>query len=75
MAFIPKGVKAGKTVNNVSNKSVSQVGTGGMSAKQSTATGSGSRPTPSKYKIESSNPSQSQMIRPRNKIEGTGFKG
>ena len=75
MAFIPKGVKAGRASNNASNKTTSQVGNGGMSAKQNTAVGSGSRPTPSRIKIESSNPSSSQMIRPRNKVEGTGFKG
>lgn len=72
---VAKGVKAGPMVNHVSNKTVSQVGTGGMSAKQNTAVGSGSRPTPSKFKIDSSNPGQSQMIRPKNKIEGTGYKG
>jgi len=72
---VPKGVNAGSMKNNVSNKTTSQVGSGGMSASQGTATGSGSRPGKGKYPIDSTNPSHSQMIRPKNKIEGTGYKG
>ena len=40
----------------------------GGSAPQKTATGSGSRPTGGKYKIDSSNPAYAQMIRPKNKL-------
>lgn len=69
------GIGAGKKTNMVSNKVVSQTGTGGSSMAQRTAVGSGSRPGSSRVKIDSSNPSQSQMIRPKNKIEGTGYKG
>jgi hypothetical protein len=65
----------GKSGNMVSNKTVSQSGNGGTSMAQRTAVGSGSRPTASKVKIDSSNPSQSQMIRPKNTIGGTGYKG
>ena len=73
---VAKRVNAGPMKNNVSNQTVSQAANGGgKSASQNTAVGSGSRPTPSKFKIPSSNPSQSQMIRPKNKIEGTGYKG
>ena len=70
------GVGTGKKSNMVSNKTVSQAANGGgKSANQNTAVGSGSRPSSSRIKIESSNPNQTQMIRPKNKIEGTGFKG
>ncbi len=69
-------MKMGKTGNRVSNMTVSQVtGQKGGSMPQGTAVGSGSRLTPSKVKIMSSNPVSSQMIRPKNKIEGTGYKG
>lgn len=69
-------INAGKKTNAVSNKVVSQTGTGGKSGTQRTATGSSSRPgMKAKYPIESSNPGQSQMIRPKNTIGGTGFKG
>ena len=69
-----KGV-AGRSSSLISNKVVSQKtgGTGG-SAPQSTATGSGSRPTASRFKIDSSNPSSSQKIRPSNTTEGTSYK-
>lgn len=74
--FVPKGVAAGRKTNNVSNTTTRQTADGGgKSAMQGTAVGSGSRPTPSRIKIDSSNPSHSQMIRPKNKIEGTGYKG
>lgn len=53
------------------NKVVTQKGTGGSSATQRTATGSGSRPTGSKFTIPSSNPTRSQMIRPSNKIDNS----
>ena len=53
------------------NTTAQQKGTGGSSAAQKTNTGSGSRPTGSKFKIESSNPSSSQQIRPKNKIDNT----
>lgn len=59
----------------VSNKTTSQTGTGGSSARQNTSVGSGSRPGKSKIMIDSSNPSQSQKIRPKNAIGGTGYKG
>ena len=77
---VPKGVKAGPMKSNVSNMVVSQVtgkseGKSSAGATMGTACGSGSRPTPSHYKIQSSNPMSSQMIRPKNKIEGTGYKG
>jgi hypothetical protein len=42
---------------------------GGSSAKQMTSTGSGSRPKSGKFMIESSNPAQTQTIRPKNKID------
>ena len=64
-----------KTTNMVSNKTASQSGSGGSSMGQRTAVGSGSRPGKSAVKIDSSNPSQSQRIRPKNTIQGTGFKG
>ena len=53
------------------NTIVSQKGTGGSSAKQSTHTGSGSRPGGSKFTIESSNPPRSQQIRPTNKVDNS----
>ena len=60
----------------VSNKTVSQKANGGgKSAMVSYAVGSGSRPQGGKHTIESSNPSSSQKIRPKNSTEGTGFKG
>jgi len=66
----------GRMGNMVSNKTVSQTANGGgSSAKINYAVGSGSRPGASRIKIDSSNPNQSQMIRPKNKIEGTGYKG
>jgi hypothetical protein len=65
----------GRTGNMVSNKTVSQSGNGGSSARQATSVGSGSRPGKGKFTIDSSNPNQSQMIRPKNKIEGTRYKG
>jgi hypothetical protein len=71
------GVRAGAQGNRVSNMTVSQATSNktGGSIGQGTAVGSGSRPTPSKVKIMSSNPVSSQMIRPTNKIGGTGYKG
>jgi hypothetical protein len=77
MAFVPKGVNAGQNGNRVSNQTISQKSgpKQGFSMSQNTAVGSGSRPTPSRIKIGSSNPVSSQMIRPKNKIEGTGYKG
>jgi hypothetical protein len=69
------GVGAGKRTNMVSNSTVSQGGTGGSSARQATSVGSGARPGKGKMQIPSSNPSQSQMIRPKNRVEGTGYKG
>ena len=51
-----------------SNKVVTQKGTGGSSAMQRTSTGSGSRPGGGKFPIPSSNPSNAQMIRPKNKV-------
>jgi hypothetical protein len=60
----------------VSNTTVEQkTGMVGGSMKQSTAVGSGSRPGSARVKIPSSNPSQSQMIRPKNTIEGTKYRG
>jgi hypothetical protein len=53
------------------NKVVKQTGTGGSSAPQRTATGSGSRPGGSRFTIPSSNPMKSQMIRPSNKIDNS----
>ena len=47
------------------NQPVSQKGTGGSSAPQRTATGSGSRPMGSRITIPSSNPAQAQRIRPK----------
>ena len=41
----------------------------GMSSPYYYPIGSGARPTPSKFKIDSSAPIQTQMIRPKNKIE------
>ena len=41
-----------------------QQGTGGRSAPQNTATGSGSRPKGSRFTIPSSHPSAQQKIRP-----------
>ena len=71
------GVGAGRKTNVVSNTTAKQsTGGKGGSAWQNTATGSGARPgTKGSYPIESSNPSQTQMIRPKNPTEGTGFKG
>jgi hypothetical protein len=70
------GIGGGKSSNMVSNKTVSQAANGGgKSAYINYAVGSGARPGSSRVKIDSSNPSQSQMIRPKNKIEGTGYKG
>ena len=66
---------SGKSGNMVSNKTVSQSGSGGASAKINYAVGSGSRPGKSRVTIDSSNPNQSQMIRPKNTIGGTGYKG
>lgn len=70
-------MKSGRKSNMVSNMTAQQkTGSGeGKSMSQSTSVGSGSRPGSSRIKISSSNPAQSQMIRPRNKTEGTGFKG
>lgn len=67
----------GRSGNRVSNTTVSmRTGKGeGKSAAQNTAVGSGSRPTPSRHKIASSNPISSQKIRPSNPSEGTNFKG
>lgn len=67
----------GRMGNMVSNRTAVQVtGKGeGKSMTQGTAVGSGSRPGSSRIKISSSNPQSSQMIRPKNKIEGTGYKG
>jgi hypothetical protein len=60
----------------VSNKTVSQKANGGgTSMKIPFAVGSGSRPQGGKYTIESSNPVNTQMIRPKNTTEGTGNKG
>lgn len=50
------------------NMTTSQKGTGGSSASQKTSTGSGSRPGGGKFPIPSSNPSNPQMIRPKNKV-------
>lgn len=71
------GVGAGRKTTAVSNSTVSQTTGGrGGSAAQRTAVGSGSRPgTKSTYPIGSSNPSSSQMIRPKNVIGGTKYKG
>lgn len=70
------GVGAGRKTSMVTNMTVSQKSGGkGGSMAQGTSVGSGSRPGASKVKIPSSNPSQSQMIRPRNSINGTGYKG
>lgn len=54
-----------------SNKVTSQriQGKGGSSMKINYAVGSGSRPGGGKYKIESSNPSGTQKIRPANPID------
>jgi hypothetical protein len=49
-------------------KVLKQGGTGGKSASQNTATGSGSRPSGSRFTIPSSHPSSAQKIRPVNKI-------
>jgi len=69
-------MKMGKMGNRISNMTVSQMtGQRGGSMPQGTAVGSGSRPTPSRIKLMSSNPVSSQMIRPKNKTEGTGYKG
>ena len=67
----------GKSGNRVSNSTVSQANGSaqGKSATTAFAVGSGSRPTPSKFKIPSSNPVSSQMIRPKNSVNGTGYKG
>jgi hypothetical protein len=67
----------GKTVNHLSNKSSSQETSPPpmTSAKQNTAVGSGSRPTSNRFKIESSNPTSSQKIRPSNPPTGTSYKG
>jgi hypothetical protein len=60
----------------VSNKTVSQKANGGgKSAMIGYAVGSGSRPQGGKYNIESSNPVNTQKIRPSNSTEGTGNKG
>lgn len=45
------------------NKVTSQKGTGGSTSKQNTNTGSGSRPSGSKFMIPSSNPSNAKRIR------------
>lgn len=50
------------------NQVIKQGGTGGSSASQNTATGSGSRPKGGKFPIPSSNPASAQMIRPKNKM-------
>ena len=74
-----KGSGGGSKTNMVSNKVTNQgtrsTGQGQRSAMQGTAVGSGSRPGKSRFTIDSSNPTSSQMIRPKNKIEGTGYKG
>lgn len=55
----------------VEKKSASQkVGKAeGMSSPYWYPIGSGARPVPSKFKIDSSAPSQTQTIRPKNRIE------
>ena len=74
--FGGSGVGAGKKTNMVSNKTVRQTANGGgKSAYQNIAVGSGSRPGKGRHPIESSNPDQSQRIRPKNVIEGTKYKG
>lgn len=45
------------------NQPIKQTGTGGSAAKQNTNTGSGSRPSGSKFTIPSSNPANAQKIR------------
>ena len=74
--FKGKSVGSGPKSNMVSNSTVSQKANGGGKASyQNIAVGSGSRPGKSRITIPSSNPDQSQMIRPKNKIEGTRYKG